>query len=84
MEVLWFILVGIVAGFIASKLMKSGAGFGLIGYLVVGVIGAVIGGFLVKLLCVAAAGILWGIVTATVGAMIFIALLRFIRRKARR
>ena len=39
MNVLWFLLVGVIAGWLAGVLVKGG-GFGLIGDLVVGIIGA--------------------------------------------
>jgi uncharacterized membrane protein YeaQ/YmgE (transglycosylase-associated protein family) len=45
MESVWFIVVGLVAGWLAGLLMKGG-GFGVIGDIVVGVLGALLGGFL--------------------------------------
>jgi len=45
MNLLWFLIVGLVAGWLAGVLVKGG-GFGLIGDLVVGVIGAILGGWL--------------------------------------
>jgi uncharacterized membrane protein YeaQ/YmgE (transglycosylase-associated protein family) len=45
MEFLWFILIGLTAGWLAGQLMKGG-GFGVVGDIVVGVIGALLGGFL--------------------------------------
>ena len=45
MGLIWFLVVGVVAGWLAGVLVKGG-GFGLVGDLVVGVIGAVLGGFL--------------------------------------
>ena len=45
MHLLWFLIIGIAAGWLAGQLMKGG-GFGLIGDLVVGVIGAFLGGWL--------------------------------------
>ena len=62
-----FLLIGLVAGWLAGLIMKGG-GFGLIGNLIVGVIGAFIGGFVFSLLGVSAGGLLGAIVTATVGA----------------
>jgi len=59
----------------------KGGGFGLIGDLVVGVLGAVLGGFLFRLLGFSAGGGLLGsIVVATVGAVVLIFLLRLIKR----
>lgn len=79
MDLLWFLLIGIVAGWLAGQLMKGG-GFGLLGDLIVGVIGALLGGFLFGLLGIAATGLIGSLVTATVGAIVLIALLRFIKR----
>jgi uncharacterized membrane protein YeaQ/YmgE (transglycosylase-associated protein family) len=81
MDFLWFILIGIAAGWLAGQLMK-GSGFGLIGDLVVGVIGALLGGFLFGLLGISASGRLGSLITATVGAVVLLALLRLIRRGA--
>jgi len=59
MNVLWFLLVGVIAGWLAGVLVKGG-GFGLIGDLVVGIIGALIGGLLFSGLAGAAGGGLLG------------------------
>lgn len=80
MEFIWFILVGLVAGWLAGQLVKGG-GFGLIGDIVVGVIGALIGGFLFGALGVSGGGGLIGaIIVATVGAIVLILVLRLIKR----
>ena len=81
MHFLWFILIGIAAGWLAGQIMKGG-GFGLIGDLIVGVIGALLGGLLFGLLGIAATGLLGSLITATVGAVVLIALLRLMRRGA--
>jgi uncharacterized membrane protein YeaQ/YmgE (transglycosylase-associated protein family) len=80
MEFLWFLLVGLIAGWLAGVLVKGG-GFGVIGDIVVGVIGALLGGIVFNTLGVSAGGGLLGsIIVATVGAVIFIVLLRLIKR----
>jgi uncharacterized membrane protein YeaQ/YmgE (transglycosylase-associated protein family) len=79
MEFLWFILIGIAAGWLAGQVMKGG-GFGLAGDLIVGVIGALLGGLLFRLLGISAGGVLGSLVTATVGAIVLIALLRAIKK----
>jgi uncharacterized membrane protein YeaQ/YmgE (transglycosylase-associated protein family) len=76
---LWFLLVGLIAGWLASNLMK-GRGFGFVGDMVVGVIGAVIGGHLFGRLGMAGGGLLGSIIVATIGAVILIVILRLIRR----
>jgi len=47
MAFIWFILVGFVAGWLAGQLM-GGGGFGVIGDIIVGVLGALLGGFLFR------------------------------------
>jgi uncharacterized membrane protein YeaQ/YmgE (transglycosylase-associated protein family) len=80
MEFIWFILIGLVAGWLAGQLMKGG-GFGVIGDIIVGVIGALIGGFLFSALGVSmGGGLLGSLIVATTGAVILIFLLRLIKR----
>ncbi len=79
MQFVWFILIGIAAGWLAGQVMKGG-GFGLLGDLVVGVIGALLGGFLFGLLGLIATGLLGSLITATVGAIVLLALLRLVKR----
>ena len=57
MSVIWYIIIGIVAGFLAGKIMRGG-GFGLLINLVVGIIGGLLGGWVFGLLGIAAGGIL--------------------------
>jgi len=80
MEYVWFIMIGLVAGWLAGQLMKGG-GFGIIGDIVVGVLGALLGGFLFRSLGVSAGGGLLGsIIVATIGAVVLIFILRLMRR----
>jgi len=79
MHLLWFLIIGIVAGWLAGQLMKGG-GFGLIGDLVVGVIGAFLGGWLLGALGIAAGGLIGSLVTATVGAVVLLFLIRLIKK----
>ena len=80
MNFVWFLIVGIVAGFLAGKLVK-GSGFGLVGDLVVGVIGAIFGGWLFGLFGASGGGGLIGsIVVATIGAIVLLVLVRVIKR----
>jgi uncharacterized membrane protein YeaQ/YmgE (transglycosylase-associated protein family) len=72
-------IIGIAAGWLAGQIMKGG-GFGLAGDLVVGVIGALLGGFLFGLLGITSAGLFGSLVTATIGAIVLILLLRLLRR----
>ena len=80
MNVLWFLLVGVIAGWLAGVLVKGG-GFGLIGDLVVGIIGALIGGlFFSGLAGFAGGGMLGSILVATLGAVLLLLVLRVIKR----
>jgi uncharacterized membrane protein YeaQ/YmgE (transglycosylase-associated protein family) len=80
MQFVWFVLIGLVAGWLAGKLMKGG-GFGVIGDIVVGVLGALLGGVLFSLLGVSAgAGLIGAIIVATIGAIVLIFLVRLIKR----
>ncbi|HEV8612399.1 MAG TPA: GlsB/YeaQ/YmgE family stress response membrane protein [Gemmatimonadales bacterium] len=77
---IWFLLVGLVAGWLAGKVMR-GAGYGLIGDLVVGVLGALLGGWLFGKLGIAIGGGLIGaVITAFVGALILVWILRLMKR----
>ena len=71
MNLLLFLLIGLMAGWLAGKIMK-GKGFGFIGNLVVGVIGAFIGGIVFDLLGIAAIGIIGSLIAALVGALILL------------
>jgi len=79
MDVVWFIVIGIVAGWLAGQIMGAG-GYGLLGDLILGIIGAVVGGYLFGLMGIAAGGLIGSLITATVGAIVLIALLRLIKR----
>ena len=80
MNLLWFLVVGVVAGWLAGVLVKGG-GFGIIGDLVVGVIGAVLGGWLFSTLGASAGGGLLGsIIVATVGAVLLLVVVRVVKR----
>ena len=75
-----FLAIGAVAGWLAGLLMKGG-GFGLIGNIIIGIFGAVVGGFVFSTLGISAAGGLLGsIVTATVGAAILLGIVGIIKR----
>jgi uncharacterized membrane protein YeaQ/YmgE (transglycosylase-associated protein family) len=73
--VIWWLLVGLIAGFLASVVMRGG-GYGIVGDIVVGLIGALIGGFLASLLGLGAGGFIGTVIVAFIGACILIAILR--------
>jgi uncharacterized membrane protein YeaQ/YmgE (transglycosylase-associated protein family) len=79
-EFLWFVLIGVAAGWLAGQVMKGG-GSGLVGDLVVGVIGSIVGGMLFGLLGLTASGLVGRLVTATVGSIALIAGMRALNRR---
>jgi uncharacterized membrane protein YeaQ/YmgE (transglycosylase-associated protein family) len=72
-----WIVIGLVAGWLAGKVMK-GSGYGILGDIVVGLIGSVVGGFVVGFFVHGSAGFIGSIVVAVIGACLFIALVRVI------
>ena len=75
MTVIWWLLVGLIAGALASIVMRGG-GYGIVGDIVVGLVGALIGGFLMSLIGLGATGTIGTIIVAFIGACVLIALLR--------
>lgn len=74
------ILIGILAGYLASLIMK-GRGLGLIWNLIVGLVGSLIGGWVFDLLGIYGHGLIWQIISATVGAIILLAIASAIKGK---
>jgi uncharacterized membrane protein YeaQ/YmgE (transglycosylase-associated protein family) len=80
MEFLWFILIGLAAGWMAGQFMRGG-GFGLVGDILLGVVGAMVGGFLFHQLGLSAGGGLIGaLIVATIGAVVLLFLVRMVKR----
>jgi len=80
MEFIWFLLIGLVAGWLAGQLVRGG-GFGVIGDIVVGVLGALLGGFLAQQLGVSTGhGLIGALIVATIGAVVLIFILRLFKR----
>jgi uncharacterized membrane protein YeaQ/YmgE (transglycosylase-associated protein family) len=80
MGIIAFLIVGLVGGWLADELV-AGDSFGLIGNLVIGVIGAFIGGFLMDLFGVETdgnRGLIFRILLSAVGAIIFLAIINFL------
>src|SRR5262245_36398583 len=78
-SLIWMLLIGLVAGWIAGQLTK-GRGFGLVGNLVVGVVGSLLGGLLFSVIGLAAYGLIAQILMAVIGALVLLFLLSLIRR----
>ncbi len=74
-----WIVIGILAGFIAEKVMKRD--HGLLMNLLVGVVGALLGGFIAGLVGLGANGFIMSLVIATAGAVLLLFLLSLAKRR---
>jgi len=80
MSLLSFLLVGLIAGWLAGVLAKGGS-FGILGNIAIGIVGAFIGGSLFQRLGIAAGGGMVGsIIVATIGTLVLIFVIRLIKR----
>ena len=79
-SLIWWIIVGLIAGWLTGKIM-SGGGYGAVMDIVVGILGALVGGFLMQHLGFAGSGgLIYTIVVAVIGAVILTLLLRLVTR----
>jgi len=85
MDILTWLIVGLVAGVLASMVM-GGTGYGIIGDIIIGIVGAFVGGWLFSKLGVSTpfGGLAGTIFTAFIGAIVLLFVLRLIRGGARR
>ena len=74
------IIVGGIAGWLASLVMARDASMGILWNIVVGIIGAIIGKFVLGLLGVANAGWIMWFIAAVVGAVILLAIVNLVQR----
>jgi uncharacterized membrane protein YeaQ/YmgE (transglycosylase-associated protein family) len=79
MNIVIWIIAGIVSGWIAGEVMQ-GHGYGLIGDLVLGLLGGVIGGWLAGMLGLSVSGLLGSILLAAAGAVVLVVFVRLLRR----
>ena len=80
MSLLWFLFIGLVAGWLTGLIMRGG-GYGLFGDLILGLIGAFLGRWLFGVLGIGAGyGFIGSVICATVGAILLVVLLRLVRR----
>jgi uncharacterized membrane protein YeaQ/YmgE (transglycosylase-associated protein family) len=70
-------VIGLVAGWLAGKIMR-GSGYGILGDILLGLVGAEVGGFIVGLFVTGNTGFLGSIVVAVIGACLCIYLLHLI------
>jgi len=79
MSWLWWIIIGAIAGWLAGKLMRGG-GFGFLINLLVGIAGALIGGWVFGMLGITTGGIIGSLVTALVGAILLLWIISLFKR----
>jgi uncharacterized membrane protein YeaQ/YmgE (transglycosylase-associated protein family) len=78
-NLIYWIVVGLVAGWAAGKIMKGG-GYGTVMDIVLGIVGAVVGGWLMGILGIYAGGLIGTIIVAIIGAVFLIWLSRMIKK----
>jgi uncharacterized membrane protein YeaQ/YmgE (transglycosylase-associated protein family) len=80
MNIIYWILVGLIAGWLAGKVMKGG-GYGILVDIILGILGGILGGWLFGVLGISIGGGLIGsIIVAFIGAVILVAITRLIKR----
>lgn len=79
MNLLLFLIIGGIAGWLAGLIMK-GRGFGVMANIGIGIVGSFLGGFVFRLLGLAAQGAVGELVTATVGAVLLLAVVSAIKK----
>lgn len=79
-SLIWFLLIGLAAGWLAGQLTK-GRDFGAVNNMIVGVLGAILGGFLFRIIGLGPTNVIGSLISATVGAILVLYLLsRYGRR----
>lgn len=80
MSIVWFLIIGAVAGWLAGLIMK-GPGFGLMVNILVGCVGAILGGWIFSKLGFSYEGLIGSLITALVGALLLLFIFGLIKKK---
>lgn len=78
MHILWMIVLGVLAGWLAGKIMR-GRGFGVLVDLLVGIVGSILGGAIFSILGLYASGFIGQLVVATAGAVLLLYVVRHLK-----
>ena len=77
---IWWIIVGLIAGWLAGKIMK-GSGFGPLVDILLGMVGAIVGGMILRILgFYSSGGLISSILVATLGAVVLVWLAHKLRK----
>ena len=79
---LWYILIGLAAGYVASLIVK-GSGSGMLLNLVIGMVGGVLGGWLFRLMGIASTHMLGSLLTSVFGAIVLLLIVGLFTRRKR-
>jgi uncharacterized membrane protein YeaQ/YmgE (transglycosylase-associated protein family) len=79
LALIWVLLIGAAAGWLAGLVMK-GRGFGLIGNIVIGIIGAFLGSFLLAVFGIVFWGVLGSLLTAFIGAVALLFVIGLVKK----
>ena len=79
MRFLWFLIIGLLAGWLAGQIMR-GRSFGVLGNLVVGIVGAFIGGILFSLIGLSTHDVIGELISATAGAVVLLFLAGLLKK----
>ena len=80
MNLIIFLVIGALAGWLAGVIMKGG-GFGVVGNIVVGILGSLLGGWLLPRVGLSFGGEFGGFVTAVIGAVILLFIVGLIKKR---
>jgi uncharacterized membrane protein YeaQ/YmgE (transglycosylase-associated protein family) len=78
LDIIIALIIGVIAGWAAGMIVKGG-GFGLLGDLIAGVLGAYLGGFVLDLVGMSAYGLIGYLISSIVGAVVLLALIRMVK-----
>ena len=81
-DLIWWIVLGALAGWIASMIMGTNRQQGLLMDIIVGIVGAIIGGYVVSFFGLGTGGFIWSLLVAVLGAVILLWIMRLVRGRA--
>jgi uncharacterized membrane protein YeaQ/YmgE (transglycosylase-associated protein family) len=87
MNIIWFLIIGALAGWLAGRIMKGKKGYGLLGNIIVGCIGSLIGGFILDILDTSLTldikygDLIGSLLTAFGGALILLVIINWLKKK---